>query len=136
MKVNGAWVFFPAVVETNGKLKDKVRVKGADRGPSRGPLLIEWWEGAKRKREHVPERTELLDRARRKSPGVEAARIGVPVAALERGKSRARKGQPSARRLRLLENIKPPQREPRTYIAYKCCLETFAATCKYAMSPT
>jgi hypothetical protein len=28
VKVNGAWNFYPAVVESNGKLKDKVRIKG------------------------------------------------------------------------------------------------------------
>jgi hypothetical protein len=28
IKVDGAWNFYPAVVESNGKLKDKVRIKG------------------------------------------------------------------------------------------------------------
>ena len=28
VKVDGAWNFYPAVVESNGKLKDKVRIKG------------------------------------------------------------------------------------------------------------
>ena len=29
VKVDGQWNFFPAVVEPNGKLKDKVRVRGS-----------------------------------------------------------------------------------------------------------
>jgi hypothetical protein len=27
-RVNGTWNFYPAVVESNGKLKDKIRVHG------------------------------------------------------------------------------------------------------------
>jgi integrase len=131
VKVNGAWVLCSAVVETNGKLKDKVRVKGAVEIHSEGQYFTEWWEGPKRKREQIADRTELLDRARRKSLEVEAARIGVSVATLEQAKEPLEKG-PTVREAveAYLENIKPPQREPRTYIAYKCCLGTFVATCK------
>jgi integrase/recombinase XerD len=132
VKVNGSWGLYPAVVESTGKLKDKVRVKGSVEVHPEGHYFIEWWEGPKRRREQVAERTELLDRARRKSLEVEAARIGVPVATLEQAKEPPReKGATISEAVdAYLENIKPPQREPRTYIAYKCCLKTFAANCK------
>src|SRR5580658_8404077 len=87
VKVNGAWGLYPAVVESNGKLKDKVRVKGAVEVHSEGQYFIEWWEGTKRKREQIAERTEILDRARRKSLQIEASRIGVPVASMEAGQA-------------------------------------------------
>ncbi len=63
VKVNGAWNLCPAVVESNGKLKDKVRVKGvveihpeARRGAEastavlmpRGAAQAELTEGAER----------------------------------------------------------------------------------------
>ena len=39
VKVEGGWNFFPAVVETVGKLKDKVRLRGLGRGSSGRQLL-------------------------------------------------------------------------------------------------
>jgi hypothetical protein len=34
IKVDGAWNFHPAVVESNGKLKDKINIKGAHESQS------------------------------------------------------------------------------------------------------
>jgi hypothetical protein len=130
VKVNGAWSLCPAVVESKGKLKDKVRVKGVVEVHPEGQYFIEWSEGPKRKREQITERTELLDRARRKSLEIEVGRIGVPVASLEAGQEAVVLGPTVQEAVAAyLENIKPPQREPKTYVAYKSCLETFAATC-------
>jgi integrase/recombinase XerD len=50
INVNGAWKLLPAVLEPNGKLKDKVRIGGAIETHPEGTYYIEWWEGPKRKR--------------------------------------------------------------------------------------
>jgi integrase len=94
-----------------------------------GQYFIEWWEGRSRKREQVAERIEVLERARRKSVEMEATRLGVPITSLTED------GQTGGITVHdaiedYLENIKPPQREPKTYVAYKHCLGVFEATCK------
>jgi hypothetical protein len=117
VKVGATWKFYPAVIEPNGKLKDKVRVKGAVQVHPEGQYFLEWWEGSSRRRKQVPERSEVLEHARRKSLPLEAVRVGISVV----------KGEPEgADRMTVkaavaayLENIKPPQREPKTYVAYK-----------------
>ena len=63
VKVNQTWGLYSAVVESNGELKDKVRVKGAVEVHPEGQYFIECWEGKKRKREQIADRTTLLDRA-------------------------------------------------------------------------
>ena len=67
----------PTVVKPNGKLKDKVRVKGA---VGVHPKDQHTWSGEKNlsangsrsKREQTLERTEVFDRAHKKSLEVEA----------------------------------------------------------------
>ncbi|HEY3453201.1 MAG TPA: tyrosine-type recombinase/integrase [Bryobacteraceae bacterium] len=127
-KVNGAWNFYPAVIESNGKLKDKIRVRGAIEVHPEGAYYLEWREDKKRIREPVAERTEVLDRARRKRLEIEAALAGLPIASPNGHGSRSISVQQAVEEF--LENIKPPQREPRTYTAYKYCLELFASSCK------
>jgi hypothetical protein len=80
IKVDGAWNFYPAVVESNGKLKDKVRIKGTVEVHPEGAYYLQWREGKSRFREPVPDRTDVLDLARRKYLEIEAAKAGVLIA--------------------------------------------------------
>jgi hypothetical protein len=59
IKVDGAWNFYPAVVESNGKLKDKVRIKGAVEVHPEGTYYLEWREGKSRSREPVPDKADV-----------------------------------------------------------------------------
>jgi hypothetical protein len=90
--------------------------------------ILEWREGKKRVREPVAERTEVLDRARRKRLEIEAALVGLPIASVDGHANGGISVQQAVEEF--LENIKPPQREPRTYTAYKYCLELFTSACK------
>lgn len=49
--VDGKWSLFPAVVEPNGKLKDKIRIKGKIEVHPEGTYYIEWWQGGQRRQE-------------------------------------------------------------------------------------
>ncbi|HEY4047549.1 MAG TPA: site-specific integrase, partial [Acidobacteriaceae bacterium] len=129
VKVGDAWSLYPAVVESNGKLKDKVRIKGIVEVHPEGQYFIEWWEAGKRRREQIVDRLEVLERARRKSLEMEGTRLGVPLV------TATEKGEHGGATLRdavadYLEDIRPPQREKKTYVAYKYCLEQFLATSK------
>ena len=76
VKVGKTWNLFPAVVESNGKLRDKVRVRGKVEIHPEGFYYIEWWQDG-RKREQVKERSEVVDRARRKAIELHANRAGI-----------------------------------------------------------
>ncbi|MHB1936078.1 MAG: tyrosine-type recombinase/integrase [Acidobacteriaceae bacterium] len=54
-------------------------MKGAIQTHPEGQYFIEWWEGSSRRRKQVPERSEVLEHARRKSLALEAIRAGIPV---------------------------------------------------------
>jgi integrase len=127
IKVEGGWNFFPAVVESNGKLKDKVRIRGKIEVHPEGSYYLQWREGKSRFRLPVPEKGDVLELARRKRLELEAQKAGVPLA--EAGEEPPPGPTVHEAVAAYLENIKPPQREPRTYVAYKSCLEAFAATC-------
>jgi len=51
IKVGKEWRFVPVVAESNGRLKDKVRVNGRVEVHTEGSYYIEWWEQGRRKRE-------------------------------------------------------------------------------------
>jgi len=90
-----------------------------------GYYYIEWWQDG-RKREQIKERAEVVDRARRKALELEANRAGIETVQ-EIGSG---KGNTVAEAVAsYLKDMEPPQREPKTYIAYKYCLERFASTC-------
>src|SRR5579871_6722116 len=76
VKVGSSWNLFPAVVEPNGKLRDKVRVRGKVEVHSEGYYYIEWWQDG-RKREQIKDRAEVIDRARRKAIELQANRAGI-----------------------------------------------------------
>ena len=61
IKVGANWNLYPAV-EPNGKLRDKVRVRGKVEAHPEGYYYIEWWQDG-RKREQVKDRAEVLDLA-------------------------------------------------------------------------
>jgi integrase len=127
VKVESGWNFFPAVVEPNGKLKDKVRIRGKIEVHPEGSYYLQWREGKSRFRLPVSEKGDVLELALRKRLELDALKAGVPLAE----KAEETPAGPTVHEAvaAYLENIKPPQREPRTYVAYKSCLETFAATC-------
>jgi integrase/recombinase XerD len=125
VKVGHTWNLYPAVVEPNGKLRHKVRVRGEVEVHPEGYYYIEWWQDG-RKREQIKDRAEVLDRARRKALELEANRAGIETVS-ENGNG---KGPTVAEAVTAyLRDMEPPQREPKTYAAYKYCLELFASTC-------
>lgn len=127
-KVDGKWNFFPAVVESNGKLKDKIRVRGSIEVHAEGAYYLQWREGKVRFREPVPDKLEVLERARRKRLEIDATKAGIPL-----GVSPSRYEAGITLRDAVdsyLEDIQPPQREKKTYAAYRHCLEQFLVASK------
>jgi hypothetical protein len=115
IKLDGAWQLMPAVLEPNGRLKDKVRIGGSIEIHSEGTYYLEWWEGPKRKREAIPDRARVPDLANRKALVLAAARAGLEV-----GSDALNRSQEVTQGILLdvaiqdyLDDIKPPQREPK-----------------------
>jgi hypothetical protein len=128
IKVDGAWKLMPAVLEPNGRLKDKVRIVGSIEIHSEGTYYIEWWEGPKRKREAISDRARVPDLANRKALALAAARAGLEVGsdALNRGE-KVTQGIPLDLAIQhYLDDIKQPQREPKTYAGLQVCPECFS----------
>jgi hypothetical protein len=73
IKVEGQWKLCPAVIESGGKLKDRVRVRGQIETHPEGSYFIEWREAGKRRRLSIPHRVQVLERARLKSLELEGA---------------------------------------------------------------
>jgi integrase len=126
VKVGKNWNFYAAVVEPNGKLRDKVLVRSKVEIHPEGCYFIEWWVEGARKREQIKDRAEVLDRARRKAIELQAHRVGIETVQ-EIGSGRGPTVTEAV--ASYLEDMKPPQREPKTYVAYKYCLELFASNC-------
>ena len=125
VKVGKTWNLFPAVVESNGKLRDRVRVRGKVEVHPEGFYYIEWWQDG-RKREQVKERLEVVDRARRKAIELQANRAGIEtVQEIDNSRGVLTADAVAS----YLKDMEPPQREPKTYSAYKYCLELFAENC-------
>jgi hypothetical protein len=79
VKVDDTWKFCPVVWESNGKLKDKVRVNGRAEVHNEGVYYLEWREGRQRLREAVRDRGEVRERARLKALELEARKAGLDV---------------------------------------------------------
>jgi integrase/recombinase XerD len=77
VKVNGQWKFCAVVVESNGRLKDKVRIDGHVETHSEGIYYIDWREAGRRRREAILSRSQVLERARLKALEIDARRAGV-----------------------------------------------------------
>src|SRR5258708_27222878 len=76
VKVGRNWNLYPAVVDPNGKLRDKVRVRGKVELHPEGHYYIEWWQDG-RKRKQIKDRADVLDLARRKAIQLKANRAGI-----------------------------------------------------------
>jgi integrase/recombinase XerD len=125
VKIGKNWNLYPAVVGPNGRLRDKVRVRGNVEAHPEGYYYIEWWQDG-RKREQIKDRAEVVDRARRKALELEANRAGIEtVQEIGSGKGPTVTEAVAS----YLKDMEPPQREPKTYMAYKYCLELFASHC-------
>lgn len=125
VKVADKWRFAPAQL-VNNKLKfDCVLIDGkAERHPE-GTYYIEWYKDGKRRRQSVKDSGEVLEQARRKAIALDASKAGLEIAAETDG-DRVRLADAVTS---YLKEIDPPQREPKTYTAYKYCLELFLANC-------
>jgi integrase len=75
VKVNGQWRLCPAIVDTGGKLKDRVRVNGHTEIHSEGVYYIEWRDQGRRRREAISSRHDVLEQARLKALELETARL-------------------------------------------------------------
>jgi integrase/recombinase XerD len=125
VKIGKKWNLYPAVVELNGKLRDKVRVHGKVESHPEGYYYIEWWQDG-RKREQIKNRAEVVDRARRKAIELEANRAGIETVRENVNGRGPTIGEAVAS---YLKDMEPPQREPKTYMAYRHCLELFSSNC-------
>ena len=72
VKVQGAWKMCPAVVEPNGKLKDRVKINGHIEVHSEGVYFLEWRENGKRVREAVRDKADVIRLARLKALEIDA----------------------------------------------------------------
>lgn len=78
VKVGDAWRF-ANVIERSGRIvRDHVVIAGRDEQHTEGTYYLEWYElDNRRRRKAVPNFSELIEEARRKSIEVEAMRAGV-----------------------------------------------------------
>src|SRR5260370_42199270 len=76
---SGRWA--PAVLEPNGKLKDRVQVNGTVEVHPEGSYYLEWREQGQRRCESVS-REHALERARCKAIKLEAKRAGLIASTL------------------------------------------------------
>lgn len=83
VKVSGTWILCPAVLEANGRLKDRVRVHGRVEVHGEGVYYIEWREAGRRRRKAIPNRAEVLERARLKTLELTARRSGATLDAVQ-----------------------------------------------------
>jgi hypothetical protein len=97
----------------------------AERHPE-GTYYIEWYENGVRRRQSVKDSAEVLEHARRKAIELDAGKAGIEIAESEESERIRVRDAVDAH----LKEIEPPQREPKTYTAYKHCLELFAQTCR------
>ncbi len=126
VKVDGKWRFAPAQTQNNKLKQDCVMVDGrAERHPE-GTYYIEWYENGVRRRQSVKDSAEVLEHARRKAIELDASKAGIEIAESEEGERIRVRDAVAA----YLKEIEPPQREPKTYKAYKHCLELFGQTCR------
>jgi len=121
VKIGKNWNLYPAVVEPNGKLRDKVRVRGKVELHPEGYYYIEWWQDG-RKREQIKERAEVVDRARRKALELEANRAGIETVQ-EAGSGN---GPTVAEAVAsYLKDMEPPQREAQDLCRLQILLGAF-----------
>jgi integrase len=126
VKVAGKWRFAPAQTSNNKLKMDWVLIDGNPERHHEGTYYIEWYENKRRCRQSVKDSAEVLEQARRKAIELDAGKVGIEIADVD-GSDRVRVADAVSD---YLKEIEPPQREPRTYGAYKHCLELFAQNCR------
>jgi len=80
VKVNGQWKFCPVVVESTGRLKDRVRINGRNEVHPEGVYFIEWRDNGRRRSQAIPNRHEVMERARLKALELENVKVGMQTA--------------------------------------------------------
>ncbi|MBZ5507215.1 MAG: tyrosine-type recombinase/integrase [Acidobacteriia bacterium] len=124
VKVGEAWRF-ANVTERSGRIvRDHVVIAGRDEQHTEGTYYLEWYElDNRRRRKAVPNFSELIEEARRKSIEVEAMRAGViaPPANVAPGVSTARMRVTTAIDT-YLDYVKH-NRADRTYLTYRYTLD-------------
>lgn len=124
VKVGEAWRF-ANVVERSGRIvRDHVVIAGRDEQHTEGTYYLEWYElDNRRRRKAVPNFSELIEEARRKSIEVEAMRAGVitPPANVAPGVSTAPLRVTTAIDT-YLDYVKH-NRADRTYLTYRYTLD-------------
>lgn len=126
VKVADKWRFAPAQTSNNKLKMDWVLIDGNPERHHEGTYYIEWYENKRRCRQSVKDSAEVLEQARRKAIELDAGKAGIEIADVG-GSDRVRVADAVSD---YLKEIEPPQREPRTYGAYKHCLELFAQNCR------
>lgn len=126
VKVEGKWRFAPAQIQGNKIKFDWVLVDGEPERHPEGTYYVEWYESGVRRRQSVKDSAEVMEQARRKAIELDANKAGIEIAGTEPGEYLRVSDAVGA----YLKEIEPPQREPKTYKAYKHCLELFAANCR------
>jgi integrase/recombinase XerD len=79
VRTNRGWRLCPVVRESNGRLRDRVRVGGRIEVHTEGVYYLEWRENGRRLRAAIPNAAEVLERARLKSLELEARQTGVAL---------------------------------------------------------
>jgi hypothetical protein len=82
VKVNGQWKLCPAVIEANGRLRDRIRINGHTENHPEGVYYIEWRDKGQRRRQAIPNRNEVLEQARLKALELEADKAGMKTSFL------------------------------------------------------
>ena len=120
IKIGKEWRFAPVVAESNGRLKDKVRVNGQVEVHSEGSYYIEWWVSGRRFREATT-REEAVECARHKSVELRAIRAGL-IAAPEPKPAASDKTPIGDAIDDYLKYVKM-QRKKRTWLTYRYTLD-------------
>lgn len=79
VRTSQGWRLCPVVRETDGRLRDRVRVGGRIVNHAEGVYYLEWREEGRRRREAIPNPAEVLERARLKSLELEARKAGTAL---------------------------------------------------------
>ena len=72
VRTSQGWLLCPVVRETNGRLRDRVRVGDRIEVHAEGVYYLEWREGGRRLCAAIPNPAEVIERARLKSMELEA----------------------------------------------------------------
>lgn len=124
IKTADGWRFASVIPETNGRLKDRVRINGQIEVHPEGAYYIEWRVGGRsgRRFRTVVARDEAIDQARRKAIELRAIRDGL-IAGPEPEPEVAPKTTIGDAIDAYLRYVKM-QRKPRTHLTYRYTLDT------------